>query len=172
MAVRAPHRSRLIRDEGRVRLPDGRLAEVLAGDVRDYGDVVTEAALESPAEWAWREFAGTPYLWGGVTGAGIDCSGLVQTTFLMRGTVLPRDARDQVTRGETVGTDEARPGDLLFFRDRDGDGISHVALLGDSATIVHSAVAAGGVTRESWTAADGTLAAALRPRLVAVRRIP
>ncbi len=64
VAVRAPHRARLIRENGRVRLPDGRTAEVLAGDVRDYDAVVTDAAPEPPAEWAWREFAGTPYLWG------------------------------------------------------------------------------------------------------------
>ncbi len=90
----------------------------------------------------------------------------------MRGTTLPRDARDQVARGEAVDSDQARAGDLLFFHDRDGSGISHVALLGDAAMIVHSAVAAGGVVRESWNADGGTLAAALRPRLAAVRRIP
>ncbi len=168
-ALRAPHRARVMRDGDGVRLPDGRRAEVLAGDVREHAAVVAEAVLEAPADWAWREFAGTPYLWGGVTGAGLDCSGLVQTTFVMRGTTLPRDARDQASCGDAVERDDAEPGDLLFFRDPDSDRISHVALLAAPDAIVHSAVAAGGVTRESWH--DDAPAAPLRARLVGVRRI-
>lgn len=170
IALRAPHRARLILGEGsRVRLPDGENADLLAGTVRDYDALVLEARTEPPAEWAWREFAGTPYLWGGITGAGIDCSGLVQNTFLARGTTLPRDAHAQAGYGEVVERTDRQAGDLLFFRGLDTERVTHVAMLAGTETIVHSAVDTGGVARESWD--DGSRAAPLRERLVAVRRL-
>jgi hypothetical protein len=168
LATRAPHRARLLLDGLRVRMPNGTRADVLTGSVRRLEDVVADASLEPPADWAWREFAGTPYLWGGVTAAGIDCSGLVQTTFLARGIALPRDAALQATQGKSVDLNERRAGDLLFFRDSDSENIGHVAVLAGHETIVHSTVNAGRVIRESW--ADGAPGAALRDRLVAVRR--
>jgi hypothetical protein len=168
--LRAPHRARLpLEGDERVRLPDGSAAEILSGSIRNYGEVMADAVLEPPAEWAWREFAGSPYLWGGITASGIDCSGLVQTTFLARGTPLPRDARQQVDHGEMVEATEARTGDLLFFRGTESEAITHVAILAGHETLVHSTVETGQVTRESWEA--GSRAAPLRDRLVAVRRL-
>lgn len=167
LATRAPHRARLVIEGLHARLPTGTRADVLSGSIRLLEDIAADARLESPADWAWREFAGTPYLWGGVTAAGIDCSGLVQTTFLMRGIPLPRDARQQVEVGAVVDPGEQRAGDLLFFRDETGEAISHVALLAGHETLVHSTVEAGRVIRESWH--EGA-AATLRDRLVAVRR--
>lgn len=166
----APHRSRLaVEGPGRVRLPDGQPATLQRGSVRSYGDVIRDAVQLPPAEWAWREFAGTPYLWGGVTAAGIDCSGLVQTTYLARGIPLPRDAGQQVDLGAPVALDASHAGDLLYFRGATTERISHVAIAADSDTIVHSTVETGQVTRESWVA--GSRAATLRDRLVAVRRL-
>lgn len=166
----APHRSRLpLEGSDRVRLPDGQPARLVSGRIRPYGEVVRDALTVEPAAWAWREFAGTPYLWGGVSAAGIDCSGLVQTTFLARGIPLPRDARSQVDVGATVALDAARGGDLLYFRGEESERITHVAIAADRDTIVHSTVATGQVTRESWT--PGSRASALRERLVAIRRL-
>lgn len=125
--------------------------------------------LEAPAEWAWREFAETPYLWGGVTASGIDGSGLVQITFLARGVILPRDARDQAESGSAVDPVAMQAGDLLFFRGEETDRITHVAILAAPDQIVHSTVETGGVTREPWHV--GSRAAPLRQRLVAVRRL-
>ena len=170
VAIRAPHRARLIlEDAGRVRLPNGDSAEILAGAVSPYQEIVTRAREESPADWAWREFAGTPYLWGGITGAGIDCSGLTQNVFLARGVTLPRDAHQQAGHGHVIDPAERRAGDLLFFRSRDRDRIGHVGLLADADTMVHSTIDTGGVTRESL--APESRAHALLARLVAVRRI-
>jgi cell wall-associated NlpC family hydrolase len=169
IAIRAPHRARLMLEaDGRVQLPTGESAEILAGAVCSHADLIAAARREAPADWAWREFAGTPYLWGGVTGAGIDCSGLTQNTFVARGVTLPRDSEQQAGQGEVIEFGRRAPGDLLFFRARDSERISHVGLLAAADVIVHSTVDTGGVVREEL--APGSRAHALLARLVAVRR--
>jgi hypothetical protein len=168
--LRAPHRARVaVGAGGQVRLPDGRGATIRAGSIRPWGEVIRDAAQLSPADWAWRAFAGAPYLWGGVTAAGIDCSGLVQTTFLARGVPLPRDAREQVHVGASVPADAVEDGDLLFFHGAGTERITHVAIAARAGEIVHSTIETGTVTRERF--APGTRAEALRERLVAVRRL-
>lgn len=71
---------------------------------------------------------GSPYLWGGRTPAGYDCSAFVQQVLLEQGLALPRDAAQQRRRCRTLAAEETgRPGDLGFFADRSGR-ISHVAV--------------------------------------------
>jgi hypothetical protein len=168
--LRVPHRGRLVLEGGgQVRLPGGGKGEILNGRLRPYDEVVAECSGYSPEEWAWSAFGGTPYLWGGITAAGIDCSGLVQMTFILRGVVLPRDSRDQVRHGQVIEPGQQRPGDLLFFRGKDDDTIGHVAFLAEGDRLVHATIDTGGVTREPWDA--GSRAAPLRERLVAIRRL-
>ncbi|MFC7047217.1 C40 family peptidase [Halobacteriaceae archaeon GCM10025711] len=62
-----------------------------------------------------RSYLGTPYEWGGMTSAGIDCSGLAWMAYHRHGIVLPRDADQQRTMGGPIGRDALAPGDLLFF---------------------------------------------------------
>ena len=170
MAIRAPHRARLMLEAPvRVQLPTGDSAEVISGTVSSHADMIERARREAPADWAWREFAGTPYLWGGVTGAGIDCSGLTQNTFLARGVTLPRDAEQQAAQGEVVEPGRRAAGDLLFFRARDSERIGHVAMLADDDVLVHSTIDTGGVVRE--TLAPGSRPHSLLARLVSVRRV-
>jgi gamma-D-glutamyl-L-lysine dipeptidyl-peptidase len=104
-----------------------------------------------------------------VTPWGVDCSGLIQTTFAARGVTLPRDSAQQVSCGVSVAVDDIRPGDLLFFAGESGSGITHVAFAGDADTLVHSTLACGGTLIEPWL--PGTRAGTLRQRLVAVRRM-
>jgi cell wall-associated NlpC family hydrolase len=167
--IRVPLRARLALDQDAVRLPDGRRGQLTDGAIPSAHSLVAEARAKAPERWALEYFAGASYMWGGVTPWGVDCSGLVQTTFAARGLGLPRDSSQQIDCGEPVPIDEPRPGDLLFFRGDAGRSITHVAFVGEADTLVHSTVACGGVLQESWL--PGARAAVLRARLVAVRRL-
>ncbi len=85
-------------------------------------------------------FLGVPYLWGGNTPNGFDCSGLVQRIFRLNGILLPRDSDMQARFGReraVQNASEIEPGDLLFFG-RSSDAITHVALVLPDRTLLHS----------------------------------
>lgn len=85
-----------------------------------------------------RHWLNVPYLWGGRTIMGVDCSGFVQIVFRVNGVELPRDARDQAQKGRKLGKDEAiQPGDVAFFCNPAGDVI-HVGILLACDRIIHS----------------------------------
>lgn len=93
------------------------------------GDLIVKNALR---------FKGAPYLWGGRSLFGVDCSGFTQIVFKMCGFMLPRDAYQQVEKGIPVETFTAiQPGDLAFFPNAKGK-ISHVGILLNDKEIIHA----------------------------------
>lgn len=167
--------ARLLAD-GRVELPDGVLAAL-----EEAGRVVAAERLPTlfPREGAAvvrtaERWLGAPYLWGGRTECGVDCSGLVQGAYRLHGVDLPRDSRDQRRAGEDVGEAGGLPtgllpGDLIFFAP-EGSGISHVALSAGGTRILHASASNGRVAYDDLASGEG-VAARLRGAVVACTRL-
>ena len=94
-------------------------------------------AAEDAVEAA-QQFIGAPYLWGGKTATGIDCSGLVQVAWKLTGQDVPRDAYQQAEVGPSISWGEKQRGDVVFFQNEAGK-VVHVGVLLDATTIVHAA---------------------------------
>ncbi len=107
---------------------------------------VGELAAEDPLDIATR-FIETPYLWGGRSGFGIDCSGLVQIAMMMTGRTVLRDTdMQQATLGEDIGRGDLSRGDLVFWK-------GHVGLMEDEKTLLHANGHTMSVARENLDAA-------------------
>lgn len=96
---------------------------------------------------AAKRLIGIPYVWGGCSSRGLDCSGFTKLTYLMNGYQLPRDADQQAKTGITVGYDRSynslQPGDLLFFGRRADGSVEKKA--GDPIPVSHVGLSLGGV---------------------------
>jgi lipoprotein Spr len=103
----------------------------LTGLQRKYAELMNVEAESLPSLsllLALEEWYGTPYLWGGSSRSGVDCSAFTQAIYqAVYGVTLPRVSRDQHSRTRRIGITELQEGDLVFFNTR-GRGVSHVGV--------------------------------------------
>ncbi|MBE3073062.1 MAG: C40 family peptidase [Acidobacteria bacterium] len=157
-----------------VELPDGRKGFVEQAYVQDY-DAWRQARRLTPEtiEKTALQFVGVPYLWGGTSPKGFDCSGLTKTVYRLNGVEIARDADQQADQGRDVPIEkdlsQLKKGDLLFFcpsaarRDR----ISHVGIYLGDGVFIHCS---GLVKRNSLFAGSPIYSDNLLKRLVRARR--
>ncbi len=118
-------------------LPGGREGYMRVGDLgpqRQGGAPDRESIVRRA-----HRYLGIPYLWGGTSAKGFDCSGLVKRVYLEEGITLPRDTDSQSLVGKkitTAGLGRAEPADLLFFGE--GGAVSHVAIYIGNKRFIHS----------------------------------
>ena len=161
----------------KVFFPDGRKAFVqgdalvLFEDWLNSRNPVVENILADA-----HELLGRPYLWGGTSGKGMDCSGFTKTVFFLNGIILPRDASQQVHVGTEIPVDSTlaglQPGDLLFFgrkaTQKEKEKITHVAIYKGDGKIIHSS---GRVKVESLKRGDENFNEYRLKSLVKVKRM-
>jgi len=104
------------------------------GDVTETGN----KDLSNRIPWNALKFAGMPYLWGGRSLFGMDCSGFTNVVFKLSGIKLRRDAWQQSEQGILVSfVDHSRPGDLAFFQNEENK-ITHVGIILENRKIIHA----------------------------------
>lgn len=107
---------------------------MVLGALREVG---IESLRELLIQYALMYY-NAPYLWGGRTPKGVDCSGFVQMVYRLAGISIPRDVEKQVNEGQILSfLEEAQPGDLAFFGDASGC-ITHVGILWEQGRIIHA----------------------------------
>ncbi|PSG88322.1 C40 family peptidase [Aurantibacter aestuarii] len=102
------------------------------------GHIIEEQKPKSQLISTALNYLNAPYLWGGKTPFGIDCSGFTQMVYKLNGYKLLRDASQQATQGEALSfIEESEPGDLAFFDNNEGH-IIHVGIIMEDNYIIHA----------------------------------
>tara|TARA_R110002050_G_scaffold16719_1_gene50385 strand:+ start:12801 stop:13997 length:1197 start_codon:yes stop_codon:yes gene_type:complete len=131
----------------KVKYPDHRIAFVRKAEAEVYSDWL---AKTNPSEEnlvaTSKKLMGLPYLWGGTSPKGVDCSGFTKTIYFLNGMIIPRDASQQVRTGEEIDQnknfEKLVPGDLLFFgrqaTDSTTEKVVHVGMWIGNNEFIHS----------------------------------
>jgi len=117
----------------KVELPDGRIGFLHDSTVMNLNEWKTSRMLTANnIEKTAKLFLGVPYLWGGTSIKGFDCSGFVKTVYFLNGKDIPRDSDQQARLGKKIKCGKnfknLKKGDLLFFKKNNGEKIGHVAI--------------------------------------------
>lgn len=135
-------------DHARIFLPDGREGYVRKAFLTPFADLMNKPLIPENVIIRAESYTGIPYLWGGSSIKGADCSGFVQNVFFLNGILLQRDASQQALYGETIDVSKdfssLKTGDLLFFGSP--ERITHVAIYRGDTEYIHSS---GRVTTNS-----------------------
>ena len=161
----------------KVQYPDNRIAYIPSSQVQGLQTWLENHTPNPSSILATAEtFLGRPYLWGGTSGKGVDCSGFTKSVFYLNGVLLARDASQQVHTGIEVPTDTSWanlvPGDLLFFGTKataeKKERIKHVAIYMGDGKIIHSS---GTVKIESLRRGDPDFAEKRLNTFIRAKRI-
>ncbi len=155
----------------RVALPDGQEGYITRNAFRTEEEQrAISASGETIVQFA-KQFLGVPYLWGGTSAKGFDCSGFVQTVYRMVNIDLPRDSGQMFTVGTPVGSgkheEDLIPGDLIFFG-KSRRRINHVAIYIGEGLYIH---ARGKVTINSIRKSDPRFEGYLYDLIIEAQRI-
>lgn len=172
------HHSKFILNESNINLPLGadlikfqlnkeenplkfKGKKILLNELHSDGALVCKSAFQ---------YINSPYMWGGRSVFGIDCSGLSQMAYKLANVRMPRDASQQALLGETVNfLQNTKPGDLAFFDNTEGI-ITHVGVLLNESTIIHASEMSGKVVVDKIDL-GGIISIALRKRTHNLRLI-
>jgi len=131
-----------IKDNSILYLPAGSSLSFLNGTTcyidKEKFEIIGQMGQNESIDLVAKSFINTPYLWGGRTHFGIDCSGFTQMVFKLKGIQLRRDASLQAQEGRLIDSlNQALIGDLAFFENTDGK-ITHVGMLFNREHIIHA----------------------------------